>query len=83
MIKGMPKVHFIIIDTADNLKKREFDSWYKDTISGTKGIWLGNGMGAQYTLKSTLTSRVLSTKIDKNFGYYVYGNTTVLVKFIS
>lgn len=40
-------------------------------------------MGAQYTLKSTLTSRVLSTKIDKNFGYYVDGNTTVLVKFIS
>ncbi len=83
MIKGMPKVSFVIFDSADNFKKREFDSWYKDTISGTKGIWLGNGMGSQYTLKSTLTSRVLSTKLDKNFGYYVDGNTTVLVKFIS
>lgn len=83
MIKGMPKVHFVIIDTADNLKKREFDSWYKDTISGTKGVWVGNGMGTQYTLKSTLTSRVLSAKIEKNFGYYVDGNTTVLVKFIT
>ena len=83
MIKGMPKIHFVIIDSADNFKKREFDSWYKDTISGTKGIWLGNGMGSQYTLKSTLTSRVLSTKLEKNFGYYVDGNTTVLVKFIS
>lgn len=83
MIKGMPKIHFVIIDSADNFKKREFDPWYKDTISGTRGIWIGNGMGSQYTIKSTLTSRVLSTKLEKNFGYYVDGNTTVLVKFIS
>lgn len=83
MIKGMPKIHFIMIDSSDNFKKREFDSWYKDTISGTKGIWIGNGMGSQYTLKSTLASRVLSTKLEKNFGYYVDGNTTVLIKVIS
>ncbi len=83
MIKGMPKVYFVIIDTCDNLKKREFESWYKDTISGTKGIWVGNGIGTQYTIKSTLPSRVLATKLDKNFGYYIDGNTTVLVKLIS
>ncbi len=83
MIKSMPKFHFILIDTCDNFKKREFDSWYKDTISGTKGLWIGNGMGTQYTLKSTLSTRVLGAKVDKNFGYYVDGNTTVLVKYIS
>ena len=83
MIKSMPKFYFVLIDTCDNFKKREFDGWYKDTISGTKGLWLGNGMSTQYTLKSTLTSRVLGAKLDKNFGYYVDGNTTVLVKYIS
>ena len=83
MIKTMPKVNFVLVDTCDNFKKREFETWYKDTISGTKGIWLGNGMGTQYTLKSTLSSRILSTKLEKNFGYYIDGNTTVLVKFIS
>jgi len=83
MIKGMPKIHFVLIDSADNFKKREFDTWYKDTITGTRGIWIGNGMGSQFTLKSTLTSRVLSVKLEKNFGYYVDGSTTVLVKFIS
>ena len=40
-------------------------------------------MGTQYTLKSTLSSRILSAKLEKNFGYYIDGNTTVLVKFIS
>jgi len=83
MIKGMPKFHFVIIDTADNFKKREYDSWYKDSISGTKGIWIGNGVGTQYTIKSTLPSRLLSAKLDKNFGYYIDGSTTVLVKFVS
>ena len=83
MVKGMPKISFVIIDSCDNIKKSEFASWYKDTVSGTKGTWVGNGMGTQYTLKSTLTARVLSAKLDKNFGYYVDGNTTVLLKFIS
>ncbi len=83
MIKGMPKISFVIIDSCDNIKKREFEPWYKDTVSGTKGIWIGNGMGSQYTIKSTLSSRVLSAKLDKNFGYYIDGNTTVLIKVIS
>ena len=83
MIKTMPKVHFIFIDTVDNLKKCEFDAWYKDAISSTRCMWLGNGISTQYTFKSTLSSRVLSAKIDKNFGYFIDGNTTVLVKYIS
>jgi S-DNA-T family DNA segregation ATPase FtsK/SpoIIIE len=83
MVKGMPKVSFVIVDTADNIKKREFEPWYKDTLPGTRGIWVGNGIANQYTLKSTLPSRVLSAKIDKDFGYFIDGNTTVLVKLIS
>ncbi len=80
MIKAMPKVHFIFIDTVDNFKKNEFDGWYKDTLSSTRGIWIGNGIASQYTLKSTLPSRVLSAKVEKNFGYFIDGNTTVLIK---
>ncbi len=83
MIKGMPKISFVLIDSCDNFKKREFDSWYKDTINNTRGMWLGNGMGSQFTLKSSLSTRMLSAKLDKNFGYYVDGNTTILVKYIS
>ena len=83
MIKAMPKFNFVLVDTCDNFKKREFETWYKDTISGTKGIWVGNGMGTQYTIKSTTPARLLSAKLEKNFGYFVDGNTTVLVKFIS
>ena len=40
-------------------------------------------MGTQYTIKSSTPARLLSAKLDKNFGYFVDGNTTVLVKLIS
>ena len=80
MVKAMPKVHFIFIDSVDNFKKNEFDGWYKDSLSSTRGIWIGNGIANQYTLKSTLPTRILSAKVEKNFGYFVDGNTTVLIK---
>ncbi len=82
-IKNMPKVNFIFIDMVDNFKKQEFESWFKALFNGTRGIWVGNGMGSQFTLKSTLSTRLLSTKLTDDFGYYVDGSTTVLVKLIT
>jgi len=82
-IKAMPKVYFVFIDAVDNLKKQEFESWYKTLFNGTRGVWIGNGLGTQFTLKSTLSTRALSAKITDDFGYYVDGSTTVLIKTIT
>ncbi|MGN0967521.1 MAG: type VII secretion protein EssC [Candidatus Coprovivens sp.] len=82
-IKAMPKMYFIIMDEVDNIKKFEYDTWYKAVVSPTRGIWVGEGMSTQFTLKSTLSARQLSAKIDNTFGYYVDGSVTVLVKLIT
>ena len=82
-IQAMPKIYFVFIDVVDNIKKQEFEGWYKTLFNGTRGVWIGNGLGTQFTLKSTLTTRVLSAKITDDFGYYVDGSTTVLVKLIT
>jgi hypothetical protein len=82
-IKAMPKVNFVFIDEVDNIKKQEFEAWYKALFNGTRGTWIGNGIGTQFTLKSTLSTRALSAKIDDSFGYYVDGSTTVLIKIIT
>lgn len=82
-VKAIPKIHLILIDSADNIKKSEYDPWYKAVVSPTRGVWIGEGMGTQYLLKSTLTSRQLSVKIDNTFGYYVDGSVTVLMKVIT
>ena len=40
-------------------------------------------MGSQFLIKSTLTSRALSVKVDNTFGYFVDGSVTVLMKVIT
>lgn len=82
-IKAMPKFHLIIIDSVDNIKKMEYDAWYKAIVNPSRGVWVGDGMANQYLIKSTLNSRQLSTKIDNSFGYFVDGSTTVLMKLIT
>ena len=82
-IKAMPKVNFVVLDSVDNIKKSEYDSWYKVAVNSTRGIWIGDGCASQCTLKSTLSSRQLSAKINNTFGYYVDGSLTVLIKVIS
>lgn len=82
-IKAMPKVHFIIIDSVDNIKKQEYDAWYKAVIAPSRAIWVGEGISTQFTVKSTLSARQLSIQIDNTFGYYIDGSVTVLVKLIT
>ena len=82
-IVAMPKVYFVLIDVIDNFKKQEFESWYKTLFNGSRGTWIGNGLGTQFTLKSTLSTRTLSAKITDDFGYYIDGTTTVLIKVIT
>ena len=82
-IKAMPKMHFIIFDSVDNIKKNEYDPWYKSVMSPSRGIWIGDGITNQFTLKSTLSSRILGVKIDNNFGYYIDGSVTVLIKVVT
>lgn len=82
-IKSMPKVHLILVDAIDNIKKCEFDTWYKTIASQTRGIWIGDGFSSQFSLKSTLSTRQLSTKLDNSFGYYIDGSVTVLFKAIT
>ena len=82
-IKAMPKVHLIIIDSVDNIKKMEFDPWYKAVCQSTRAIWIGEGMSSQFTIKSTMNTRQLSAKLDNDFGYFIDGSTTVLFKAIT
>ena len=79
-IKSMPKVHLIIIDSVDNIKKMEFETWYKTIVNPSRGIWIGEGISNQFVLKSTQSARVLSAKIDDKFGYFIDGSVTVLMK---
>lgn len=74
--------HFILVDTIDALSKMEYESWYKDVVSSNTGLWFGNGITEQYTLKLSKTPRSLYDELATDFGYVIERGVPHLVKWI-
>ena len=76
-------IKFIFIDTIDIFKKVEYDNWYKAIVKNNQGIWIGNGISEQYTLKLSKITRELQEDVDLGFGYVIRRGIPVLTKFIT
>ena len=42
--KELQTFEFVIVDLVDNLKKLEYDKWYKTVVDSSYGIWVGGMM---------------------------------------
>lgn len=76
-------IKFIFIDTIDIFKKIEYDNWYKAIVKNNQGIWIGNGVAEQYTLKISKITRELQQDVPEGFGYIVKRGIPVLTKFLT
>lgn len=76
------KISYILVNTVENVKKMEYDEWYKELIRDDEGIWLGSGIGNQFSLKLSKSSQEYNKKISNDFGYVVKRGTPVLVKLL-
>ena len=76
-------IKYVIVDTIDNIKTLSYEVWFKGNASLSEGIWLGNGIANQFTLKVTTNSRILRAELDQNFGYVIKKGKATLVKFVS
>ena len=76
-------IKFIVIDTVEAIKTILYEPWYKTYVDLAEGIWLGNGIGNQFTLKVTTNSRVLREEIPPGFGYIIRKGKAALVKLMS
>ena len=81
--KPKGNIRFIIVDTIDAIKNINFESWYKGNADMAEGIWLGNGIGNQFTLKITTNSRVLRAEVDPGFGYTIRKGKAELTKLMA
>lgn len=75
-------VKFIFIETIDNIKSLNYEAWYKANTDLSEGIWAGNGLGNQFTLKVTTNSRQLRTELEPNFGYTIAKGKATVVKLL-
>ena len=76
-------IKFIFFDTIDIFKKMEYDNWYKAIVKNNQGIWIGNGISEQYTLKISKITRELQLDLENGFGYVVKRGVPILTKFLT
>ena len=81
--KQRSNIKFIIVDSIDVIKSIGFEAWYKGNCDMSEGIWLGNGIGNQFTLKVTTNSRVLRQEVEPGFGYVIKKGKAALMKLMS
>ena len=76
-------IKFILIDVIDGIKAINFETWFKSGADLSEGIWLGNGIANQFTLKVTTNSRLLRAEVSPGFGYVIKKGKASLMKLMS
>ena len=82
LAKELEKYCFLLIDSVDKFKKVEYDDWYRGTVNNTRGIWIGDGIANQFSIKLTKTTKDLYDEVGNKFGYVVERGNPVLIKLL-
>lgn len=80
--KELGIINFILVDSIDKFKKFEIESWYKNCINNTNGIWIGNGINDQFTLKISQKIDEMKEEVPKSFCFVINRGKASFVKYI-
>ncbi len=85
LVKADPlyKIHFVLCDSASQIKKHEYDQWYKQHVLGADGVWIGEGIADQFAFKINKITSEMYEDVGKHFGYCIYRNRPILAKLLS
>jgi S-DNA-T family DNA segregation ATPase FtsK/SpoIIIE len=81
--EAVQTIKFIFVDSIDIFKKIEYNDWCKIALKTNQGIWLGNGIREQYTLKLARLTKSMQQDLEKDFGYVIRKGNAYLTKFLS
>ncbi len=81
--KKQNNIKCIIVDNIDAIKAINFESWFKPNVDLSDGIWIGNGLSNQFTLKVTTNARILRAEVAPGFGYIIKKGKAALMKLMS
>lgn len=76
-------LNFIIVDNINEIKDKVYEDWFKNNISLTECIWLGNGLNNQFTIKVTNPQNDLKQELTSEFGYVIRKGKATLIKLVS
>ena len=81
--KDLGLLSYIFVDSIDNIKKYEIESWYKNSVNNNSGIWVGNGINDQYTLKYTQKLEEMKMDVPGDFCFVINRGKVEFVKYIT
>lgn len=81
--KELGIINFVIIDSVDIIKTIEYDSWFKDNFNPSNGIWVGDGIDDQFTLKVSIRTDEVKETVTDDFCFVLQKGKPVLVKYVS
>ena len=82
-VASLGTIKVILVDVVDSIKALNYEAWFKANAQLSEGIWIGNGISNQFTLKVTTNARLLRVEIDETMGYVIKKGKAVLVKLAS
>lgn len=80
--KELGIVNFIIVDSIDKIKKFELESWYKNCVNNNFGIWIGNGINDQFSLKVSQKIEEMKEDVPNNFCFVIKRGKVQYVKYV-
>lgn len=81
--KELEIVNYIIVDSIDKIKKIELDSWYKNCVNNNSGIWIGNGINDQFSIKINQKIEEMKKEVPVGFCFVIYKGKAKYVKYVS
>lgn len=77
------KIHFVIVDSLAQFNTYNYEPWFKRHVTGTDGLWIGDGIADQYLLKVSKVTSDLYEEIGNEYGYSIIRNRPTLVKLLT
>lgn len=76
-------VTIIFSETIDKLSSYTYEHWFQKQVSLSDGVWVGNGITDQYTLKINKITNDMYGELAEDFGYAVCKGKVKLVKLLT
>lgn len=75
-------IDFFLVDSIDKIKKFELESWFKNSVNSNYGIWIGNGINDQYTIKINQKIVEMRDEIPENFCFVIKHGKAEYIKYV-
>lgn len=81
--KDLEIINFVFVEAITKLKKLELESWYKTCTNSSDGIWIGQGIMDQFTIKVSVRTPEVKEQISDDFCFVVRRGRPILVKYVA